>query len=216
MASRIMHLAIGKLLEEQIDLKDVERFRIGQILPDAIEHNTNVPYNSHFRRSFNNNTKCGMDFNAYYLEYEKEILEDSLYLGYYFHLIEDVIFRQFIYYHLGTISKRGTPELLNVLYNDYHILNEYLIQKHHLLPLKSPTNFENERINQICPFDLDSFLTEMQGDFSDHFSEEPKLFTKSYVDSYIEQCRAYCSREYFSLQKHTHAFYPIELLWDNV
>lgn len=85
MASRIMHLAIGKLLEENIDLKDVDRFRIGQILPDAIEYNANVPL---------------------------------------------------------------------------------------------PTNFKHERINQICPFDLDSFLTEMQGDFSDHSCDEPKLLLR--------------------------------------
>lgn len=34
MASRIMHLAIGKQLEKYIEIKDIERFRLGQILPE--------------------------------------------------------------------------------------------------------------------------------------------------------------------------------------
>ena len=48
MASRIMHLAIGKQLEKHIEIKDIERFRLGQILPDAIISNRGVPFNMPF------------------------------------------------------------------------------------------------------------------------------------------------------------------------
>lgn len=47
MASRIMHLAITKQLEEIIEIKDSMRFRIGQIIPDAVTSNQEVPFNSH-------------------------------------------------------------------------------------------------------------------------------------------------------------------------
>lgn len=215
MASRIMHLAIGKQLEKHIEIKDIERFRLGQILPDAIISNRGVPFNSHFRKSVCNNNKMIMDFAVYYREYEREIHEDSLYLGYYFHLIEDVLFRNFMYYELELISRRGTPQLISELYQDYHLLNNYIINKYHISPIQHPTNnFKEELINRICPFDLESFLTEMQFDFLDHIKEKPKHFTEDHADRYIEQCREYCLKEYNALLEGKHAFSPIEFAWD--
>lgn len=69
-----MHLAIGKQLEKYIEIKDIERFRLGQILPDAIIPNQGVPFNSHYRKSVCNNTKMIMDFAVYYHDYENNIL----------------------------------------------------------------------------------------------------------------------------------------------
>lgn len=215
MASRIMHLAISKQLEKYIEVKDIDRFRIGQILPDAVISNQEVPFNSHYRKSVCNNSKMIMDFSSYFRDYEREIHEDSLYLGYYFHLIEDVIFRNFMYYNLKLISRRGTPQLIGELYQDYHILNYYLIQKYLITPIKHPTkNFKEEYINQICPFDLESFLANMQSDFIEHIIEKPKHFTEDFAERYIEQCREYCLKEYNAILKGKHAFTPIDFAWD--
>ena len=63
MASRIMHLAICKQLEKYIEVKDIDRFRLGQILPDAVISNQEVPFNSHYRKSVCNNSKMIMDFS---------------------------------------------------------------------------------------------------------------------------------------------------------
>lgn len=139
----------------------------------------------------------------------------SIYLGYYFHLIEDVLFRNFMYYELSLISRRGTPQLINELYRDYHILNYYLVRKYHIKPLQQPTyNIKEERINKNFPFDVESFLENMQSDFSEHIKEKPKHFTENHVDLYIEQCRDYCIREYNALLQGKHAFSPIEFAWD--
>lgn len=49
MASRVMHLAIAAEIMKQEPIKDINRFRLGVILPDAYNRNVQTVNNSHLK-----------------------------------------------------------------------------------------------------------------------------------------------------------------------
>ena len=120
-----MHLAIGKELLRHTGAENGERFLIGMLLPDAIITGDKKTAGTHYDVMTDSTHKV-MDFFRFYAEFEETILTDSLYLGYYLHLIEDCIFRKYIYYELGLLEMRGKSGFLEQLYKDYHSVNEYI------------------------------------------------------------------------------------------
>ena len=86
--------------------------------------------------------------------------QDELYLGYYLHLIQDIIYRHFVYdkYHWNPLI----PSNVEKLHRDYAIGNYYVVQKYRLKnEVIIPADFDEEPINQICTFDLDSLVQNM-------------------------------------------------------
>ena len=57
MASRIMHLAIGKSIEQIIGVIDSNRFRLGCILPDVYSNKATSEHNTHYKERVCNGTK---------------------------------------------------------------------------------------------------------------------------------------------------------------
>lgn len=205
MASRIIHLAIAKQLGEALQIEDKNRFYIGHILPDAVLSADKRKVNSHFIDVFDGGRKKHFDFYAFHERYKENIPSDELYLGYYFHLIEDGIFRRFLYYDLELLSRRGEPEFLQELYSDYHILNGILAEKYSLEnTLFVPKGFSKEKINDIYSFELEDFIFDMNKDFSDRFNETPAHLTAERIDRYISDCVNICSAEYTALKNGTH------------
>lgn len=96
MASRIMHLAIAGGVAQKTEIKDIKRFRLGIVLPDAYSPEVNTEI-SHLKINILEGTKKTYKL-AYFREtYADEIIKDSLYLGYYMHLIQDILYRKFVY-----------------------------------------------------------------------------------------------------------------------
>lgn len=205
MASRIIHLAIAKCLGEVLQIKYKNRFYIGHILPDAVISADKRKVNSHFIEVFDNGRKKHFDFYAFYERYKDKIPSNELYLGYYFHLIEDNVFRKLLYYDLGLLSRRGEPKLLEDLYSDYHILNGILTEKYALEnTLYVPKDFSNEKINDVYSFELCDFIGDINKDLKERRKEKPKYLTSKRIEKYILDCVDICMAEYAALKNVKH------------
>ena len=129
-----MHLALGKTLAQRLGLSD--RFIVGSLLPDAVEGERKRQVNTHFIALFDEDKYKWFDSIAFYELYKNEIKADPLYLGYYFHLISDNVFRRIIYLDMGLISRRGDKRLFEEFYHDYNILNSMI--KKNILSTRRP------------------------------------------------------------------------------
>ena len=96
MASRIIHLAITEILAGKYTFKDINRLKIGVTLPDASAPGQNTE-RSHLKIQICGLTKKTYDLTRYRKEFGKRMKEDDLYLGYYLHLVQDILFRYFMY-----------------------------------------------------------------------------------------------------------------------
>lgn len=153
MAQRTIHMLFGTLLLDKIELFDKNRFLIGSILPDAYINPTDRKV-AHFIKYISNENCLYFDFKDFLERFQNNITDDDLYLGYYAHLVEDAFYRYFLYYEKQFMKKIKRYEL-DILHNDYHILNSYIVRKY-ALPrhLELPKSFENELINEITEFVL--------------------------------------------------------------
>ena len=126
MASGIMHLAIIKKISETYRCKEPKRLNFGAVLPDYSEDRRKA----HLRILVWGRNKRTYDLNGFRARFGAKIREDDLYLGYYLHLVQDVIYRHFVYdrYHWNP----NIPGHTEKLHNDYSLLNLYVREKYGL------------------------------------------------------------------------------------
>ena len=214
MASRIMHLAMGTELCRICEINDRDRFLVGMLLPDAIITGDKKTSGTHYDRMTDESHKV-MDFSLFYSEFEERIQSDELYLGYYLHLIEDCIFRKYIYYDLGLLEMRGREGFLPKLYSDYHSVNGYLVKKYNISSLpKIPEGLDREEINGIYPFEITDFLIDTKNDLQDKYLGNEKYFSAVNAEEVIRQCIDVCSAEMNSLKMGKHFTCPEEYIWE--
>ncbi len=149
MASSVIHYAITDELIRRRQFKDSLRLKLGSVLPDA-----GVGGNSHMKITIDDGHRKTYDFEGYRKMFGDLMKEDDLYLGYYLHLIQDVVFRHFVYdkHHWNP----NIPGAVDRLHGDYAIGNRYLVKKYGLKnELIIPDGFGDEPINRICAFDTD-------------------------------------------------------------
>ena len=129
MAQRTIHYLLG---EELIGLgvRDVDRFRVGNLLPDAIEDLIFRDL-THYQTDtqIGGETKRLSDFERFRREFAPLVETDGLYLGYYMHLIEDACYRRF-WNRVRFAPRDMTRENVAVLHNDYHLLNRYIVSRY--------------------------------------------------------------------------------------
>ena len=216
MASRIMHLCISRELEEIIRPDNVNNFRIGHILPDAVIKADKKQVNTHFIRAFEEKGKYYkiFDYYAFYDRFRDVILRNEVFLGYYFHLIEDNIFRNVLYSDLNMMNRRGDSGFLKELYSDYRILNNIIIKKYLLKnDLYLPKSFADCKINDIYNFELTDFLEDLKRDFH-KIEGKPEIFTESITEQYFKRCVKICSVEYESIRQGKHFLSEKELAFE--
>ncbi len=198
MASRIMHLAIAKHLQNNLHLDDYNRFCFGCLLPDACPKFTQA-HISHFKIQLPHSKKVTYDLNAFQTSYAKEIWTDPLYLGYYMHLVQDLFFRQFVY-EKHSWDPRPDGNILR-LHNDYRLLNTYIIENYKIEnTLSVPQNIEQENIFRIYPFDTASMLAELQTDFIPFREGSAFFFTAAMADEYLDSTAEKCLQVFQNLQ----------------
>lgn len=123
MASLIMHLCVAKALinENKIDTSKENEFLLGTLIPDFAL----IP-NAHYRTS--EGGKRFFNITEFREKYIDKLKTEPLYLGYYLHLVQDVIFRDMMYnkYSWDPKKKGNIP----LLYGDYRKLNSYFCEKY--------------------------------------------------------------------------------------
>lgn len=214
MASRIMHLAMGTELFKACEISDKDRFLVGMLLPDAVITGNKKTAGTHYDRMTDRSHKV-MDFSLFFSEFEGNIQADELYLGYYLHLIEDCIFRKYIYYDLGLLEMRGREGFLPRLYSDYHSVNGYIVKKYNISSLPAaPEDLDREEINRIYPFEARDFLIDMEKDMQDEYLGNERYFTAENADEVIRRCIYICSAEMSALKRGGHFTSPQEYIWE--
>ena len=206
MASRVIHLAVAYELAARLGIKDTERFYFGHVLPDMImgeyEYRLPAKKKTHFYTLLETGRKT-YDFYRFYEDYKGK-LSDTLYLGYYVHLIEDNIFRQYLYYRVGLLMRRGQRELLDELYADYHKLNPILCERYRITLPTIPEGIEQEDIYKRFDFQMKDWLLDMQGDLAEHPEGELMHFTRELIDEFIGECSDVITKELAALKEGRH------------
>lgn len=195
MASRILHLAAAKLILDEHPVTDEKRFRLGAILPDA-----GARVSAHFRTEIDGGTKTMMALSNFRTRFADK-MADPLYLGYYLHLVQDIVFRKVFYLDHGW--KTDSLEKIERLYADYRILNTWAIEKYALRDdLTAPENFSDEPLAAVSNFELPEFLTELHADFTTPPPPgECVYFTKAIAEEFLTAAVPLCLRETAALRE---------------
>lgn len=213
MASRIMHLAVAKKLLTEYRAKDVNRFQVGVILPDV--YNSPMEQdNSHFKETVCEGTKRTYNLTKFRELFGKKMKTDDLYLGYYMHLIQDLVYRRFVYKEHHWNPK--LPGNVDRLHNDYALLNTYVVGRYQLADdIQIPQGFAEEALNQRFGFDLERFLQEMRHDFEPYNKGEIFFFTEEMADTFIEIAVNVCREELKALQSGGALLDELEYTWSS-
>lgn len=210
MASSIIHYAIICELIKKRQFNNPDRLRFGSILVDAGYNG-----NSHLKISVAGGHKKTYDFNGFRSMYGKLMKEDDLYLGYYLHLVQDVIYRHFVYdkYHWNPLI----PGNVERLHRDYAIGNHHVIQKYNLKnEIIVPAGFEKEPINQLCTFDIEGLIQNMNTYFLPVKDDDIFFFTTGMADEYITEAVDFCIQELDNLDNQKEGIDGYKVAWDNV
>lgn len=194
MASAIMHMAISDRVLREFPEIDRNRFLLGSMLPDAA-----VGGNGHRKINVCEETKKTYDLPGFREQFRGQLKTDALYLGYYLHLVQDLVYRDYVYrIHHWDPRPEGNVERLH---NDYAITNRYIIERYGLKPdIALPDGIAEEPLFADCRFDLEGFLR----NFRNYFTEQPDgdifFFTKEMTDECIGLCLKRCIAEVNALK----------------
>ena len=195
MASRTMHLAITSMLLDDLPLGDNKRLMFGAVMPDAARGK-----GSHFIVPAFGGAMNIYDLSAFRRTFGERLLSDGLYLGYYLHLVQDAVYRRFIYgeHHWDP----EVPGCIPRLHNDYRLLNPYIVSR---CGLKAeppvPAGIEREDIFTLFPFALGEFMADFRRDFEPYSQGSVFFFTRQMAEDYIRQAVEICREELSALQK---------------
>lgn len=211
MASTIMHLSIADEISKQIEIKDINRFRIGSIITDAYMNRYDRKI-SHFKDKIENGSKVIIKLREFREKYADKIVNDDLYLGYYMHLIQDILYRQFVY---GEYNWNPRPEG-NVarLHKDYALINSYLIEKYDVSSeISIPSGIEDEEILNICSFNIENLMCNLKSYFIPYTEGDNFFFTNEMADEYIQKAIPICVKEIEALRKGSFLMDEVEYAW---
>lgn len=192
MAQRTIHYLLGEELIP-LGIRDADRFRIGNLLPDAIEDLV-FRAQTHYQIDTVKGGKSlrFSDFERFRRDFSPLVETDGLYLGYYMHLVEDACYRIF-WQKVRLFERDMTREKVAILHNDYHLLNAYIVSRYGIRDeLVMPAHFSDEPINRIYPFLLRDFLSEMRGDFTEHPEGKTVYMTEALLEEYLSDTRGVC------------------------
>lgn len=209
MASSIIHYAITCELIKRRQFHNPDRLKLGSILVDY-----GYDGNSHMKISVAGGNKRTYDFDGFRDKFGELMKQDDLYLGYYLHLIQDIIYRHFVYdkYHWNP----SIPGNVEKLHRDYAIGNYYVVQKYCLKnEVIIPTDFDKEPINRICSFNLEGLVQDMNAYFVPIEDDDIFFFTKEMTDEYIAEAVEFCLRELDNLAGQKKGADACSLAWDS-
>lgn len=212
MASRLLHLAIAGELMKERRFTDPNRFMIGSILPDACA-DPNEKTANHYKISICGGKKRTYDITGFRQEFGDRMPHDELYLGYYLHLIQDIIYRSYFYPRSAYDPK--DPENVRLLHGDYAQINTYVICKYGIVHCPHiPDDFENEPIQKQFGFDLDGFLQQLAHDFDLCPPSPLNFITEEMTDEYVNIAVSACNKEMDAVSKGLPLMNETEYAWD--
>lgn len=189
MASRIIHLAIAELIADTKPELNTDRFFLGSILPDACRDRS-----AHYSVYTAGGTKKTHDLTSFRAQYGERLRQDALYLGYYLHLVQDILFRKIMYEELRFDSRpAGNVERLHL---DYRLTNGFVVRRYNIKTIPAvPADLTEQPLWQAHSFALQEFLEEMKIDFLEPPEGSTVYFTEEIALQFIERAGAVCRKE---------------------
>lgn len=189
MASSMIHLAVVQEMRKEVSFCDIARLRFGVILPDGA-----VVGNGHLKKEICENTRYTYDLEGFREQYGAHMRTDDLYLGYYLHLVQDMLYRRFLYGEHGWNS--SIPGNVEKLHQDYEILNGYVAEKYGLSrEMVQEIDLADEPLAQLAEFDAKGLVEEVRQEFVPMKEEELSVFTKEMANEYITRAVKFCVEE---------------------
>ncbi len=203
MPSRVIHLAVAECLLRQIPAFpcDPDRFRLGSVLPDCAPNRAGHP-EIRFADPAAGRTKKTYDLTGFRARFGEKLPADGLYLGYYLHLVGDIVQRKMLYGETG--YDPHVPGNVARLHRDYELLNPYMIEKYALkAPPPLPAGIEEEELFSLAPFFASEFLTDMLRDFEmppvPETEESCRFFSPAMADEFVRRAVLASQREILAL-----------------
>ena len=212
----MMHYALGKVLADRLCPRDREGFMLGCILPDALPPDKKHDCNCHYIALFDDGRYKWFDSLAFYDEYEYEIKHDPIYLGYYFHLISDNVFRQIFYIELGLISRRGERSLFREFYRDYNILNRQIADFYQLdKGLSVPARLKDTALYKRYGFEPEALIKDICDDIDSRYEGETMHFDMDIVKRFVDRSAEICIKELAAIKEGRHVYDRYEMAIEN-
>ncbi len=189
MASSMIHLAIIRCIIVKTEFNNLDRLRLGVILPDGA-----VSGNSHLKKMICEQTRVTYDLEFYREKYGEQMKTDELYLGYYLHLIQDIFYRRYVYseHHFNS----SIPENVERLHQDYENTNWFVAKQYGLDKnmLRTQT-LAGEPIMELADFREQELVREVREQF--HPMEEKSSFflTREMIREFIDRATEICLHE---------------------
>lgn len=196
MASSMIHLAIVQEMRKEISFRDINPpVSLGWFCQMG-----RWPGNSHLKKKICENTRYTYDLEFFRDRYGKYMEKDDLYLGYYLHLIQDMLYRRFMYGEHGWNS--SVPGNVEKLHRDYEILNEYVSKKYGLFQeMIQELDLTEDPLAQLAEFDVKDLIEEVRGEFVQRKEEKLSILTRQMADEYIVRATEFCVEELKALSK---------------
>ena len=208
MASRVIHLAIAKGLAAEDPRLDANRFYLGSVLPDACRDKS-----AHYSVYVADGARKTHNLTLFRRQYGALLQADSLYLGYYFHLIQDILFRYIMYEELHFDSRpAGNVERLHL---DYKLTNRYVMEKYGVDFVPTlPAGLFEEPLLQAYDFFPSSFLEELRGDYQDRPAGNTVFFSEQIADQVITRSLVVCREELKAVRRGAGYLDEVRYSWE--
>ena len=180
MGSSLMHLAVAERLAERVARPEL--FRLGCVLVDAFGQA------GHFRSTAADG-RTFYDLPRFRAEHGDRLLRDDFCLGYYLHLVQDMVYRQMMHVERGW--NPHIPGNVERLHEDYRLLNPFLVRAYGLRPPEMADGLADNAA---------AFLDDLRGQFAPYGGGEPFFLTESLAAEYIDRAAEVCSAELDALR----------------
>ncbi len=196
MASAVIHLAVAKELEKNLNIKNKKDYYLGSIAPDISKQIKASKKESHFLY----NTKKDVPNIELFTNKYKDFKDNDFNLGYFIHLYTDKIwFDEFLekltYSNSvklldGTIITTTEDEIGKLIYQDYTNLNIQLIDEYNLDLSLFYEEFQipNTPLNEIPVNKLNILIDQMGIIIENSKQEKSYIFDIILINEFISNC----------------------------
>ena len=209
MASRVMHLAVLAELNREMPPRNPDRLALGVILPDGVATKADQRA-SHLKITLPDGRKT-YDLTGFRQQFGPALVRDELYLGYYLHLVQDLVYRQFVY---GRHHWVPTPENVARLHRDYQLLNGP-VHRRYPIPetLELPAELNREPLLTLAAFRPEQLLEALRQDAAPEMPGTPFFLTPEMAEEYIAMATEVCRAERQALQSGTTTLDEVRWSW---
>lgn len=213
MASAIIHYTISSVLLKKLEITDQNRFLLGAAIgPDASSHIDGTYDIAHFGCKTADGSKKGIHWKNFAQKYEKNLLADDFFWGYYCHLIQDAIWLHDVAdKYVRCYQKEEKKTATQRGYRDYERLNYLLIKEFHLQRIEFDiVELPLSEISMENLFVLSKSFAQWF-DSSYCSKDDLDIYKWDIILEYIGKCILFCASEISALRNEKKGVEPEEL-----